>query len=197
MAVSTCVALGYALGALPFSVWLVRWLRRSDVRTVGDGNPGAVNAWKAAGWKVGVPALLLDVAKGAAAPAVARWVLRIEGWELIPVALAPVIGHAASPWLRLRGGKAISCTFGVWAALTTWTVPTLFGTSLAGMMLVQSVSAWTVVFAGLVTIVALIALRVDVPFVVGFVCNLAILAWTHRKDLRVAPRFGLRITRRS
>ncbi len=187
-----CSVLGYALGSLPISVWLVRWRRRRDVRDVGDGNPGAVNAWKAAGWKVGVAALVLDAAKGAVAPALALWVLAVHGWALLPVALAPSLGHATSPWLRGRGGKAITTTFGVWAALSTWVVPTFFGLFLAGLMLVQSVSAWTVVFAGALTAVALILLRLDAPLVVAFVCSLLFLVWTHRRELKMPPRFGPR-----
>ena len=38
--------------------------RSEDARSVGGGNPGATNAWMAAGWKVGLIVLLLDVSKG-------------------------------------------------------------------------------------------------------------------------------------
>jgi glycerol-3-phosphate acyltransferase PlsY len=138
---------------------------------------------------------VLDAAKGAAAPALALWALGAHGWGLLPVALAPSLGHATSPWLRGRGGKAITTTFGVWAALSTWVVPTLFGLSLAGLMLVQSVSAWTVVLAGALTVVALILLQLDAPLVVAFLCSLLLLVWTHRRELRTPPRFGLRARR--
>jgi glycerol-3-phosphate acyltransferase PlsY len=191
LVVGGCCLLGYVLGSLPFSVWLVRWRRGRDVRMVGDGNPGAANAWRAGGWAIGVAALVLDAAKGAAAPAIALWLLGIRGWSLLPVAVMPPLGHATSPWLCGRGGKAITTTFGVWAALSTWVVPSLFGLSLAGLMLVQSVSAWTVVFAGLLTTAALIALRLDAPLVATFVCSLAILVWTHRGELRSPPRFRI------
>jgi acyl phosphate:glycerol-3-phosphate acyltransferase len=39
-------ALGFACGALPFSVWLSRGLAGADARTFGDGNPGAASAWR-------------------------------------------------------------------------------------------------------------------------------------------------------
>lgn len=47
-------ALGFLLGAVPFSAWLAR-LVGADVRRYGDGNPGAANAWRAGGWKIGLP----------------------------------------------------------------------------------------------------------------------------------------------
>jgi acyl phosphate:glycerol-3-phosphate acyltransferase len=193
---AACTALGYAIGSLPISVWLVRWRRGSDVRASGDGNPGAANAWKAGGWRIGVLALLLDVVKGAVGPALARWLWGIDGWLLIPVAVAPVLGHATSPWLRFRGGKGIACTFGVWGALTAWLVPTTLGLSLSVLLPFQSVAAWTVLFASAITLAVLAALGTDPALVAAFLLNAAILAWTHRRDLRTPPRFARPARRR-
>jgi len=187
---AACAVLGYALGSLPISVWLVRWRRRRDVRATGDGNPGAVNAWKAGGWQIGTAALVLDVAKGAVAPALARWLWGVEGWLLVPVTLMPVLGHATSPWLRFRGGKGIACTFGVWCALTTWLVPTTFGLALTAFLPFQSVAAWTVVFASGITLGVLGVLRAEPALIVAFLLNAALLAWTHRNDLGSPPRFA-------
>ncbi len=100
-------ALGFLSGSLPFSVWLGKLLTRSDIRRYGDGNPGATNAWRAGGWQIGVPALLLDFLKRALPVGLARFWAGVDGWGLIPIALAPVLGHAFSPFLRFRGGKAI------------------------------------------------------------------------------------------
>mgnify|MGYP001765916589 CR=1 FL=1 len=184
-----CCLAGFVLGSLPFSVWLVRWFRHADVRRVGDGNPGAVNAWSAGGWRIGVSALLLDVAKGAAAPAAARLALGVEGWALVPVALAPLVGHAFSPWLGFRGGKGIASTFGVWTALTAWLVPTTLGVALLAFLAVQSASAWTVLFAAVVAFAVLAAVRPDAPLLAALAANIALLAWTHRRELRSPPRF--------
>ena len=191
MTIAACTLLGYLLGSLPCSLWLARWLSRSDLRLVGDGNPGAANAWKAGGWRIGIPALFLDVAKGAAAPAVARTVFDLHSWALFPIALSPVLGHVASPWLRWHGGKGIASTFGVWSALTYWVVPTGFGLLLALLLLIQSVAAWTLIFALLGTLALLVALRSEPYLIAIFLVNALLLVWTHRKELRVRPRLGL------
>ena len=181
------VGIGILLGSLPFSVWWVRWTVHAEVRTFGDGNPGAISAWRAGGWHVGVPVLALDVAKGGLPVALARFVLELGGWSLVPIALAPVLGHAFSPWLRFRGGKGIAATFGVWTALTFWVVPMTMGLLMAAIMSFQIVSAWTVMMAGLATVIALLLLGTETFLVVAFVLNLALLAWTHREELRCAP----------
>lgn len=182
------VGVGILFGSLPFSVWLVRWTAHVDVRKFGDGNPGAINAWRAGGWRVGVPVLVLDVIKGGLPVAMARFVFELGGWYLVPIALAPVVGHVASPWLRLRGGKGIAATFGVWSALTFWVVPVTMGLSMAVIMAFQTVPAWTVMMAALATLIALLLLRVEAFLVVAFVLNLALLAWTHREELLSAPK---------
>ena len=184
----TSVVIGMLFGSLPFSVWLVRWIAHVDVRKFGDGNPGAINAWRAGGWRVGVPVLVLDVIKGGLPVALARFVFELGSWSLVPVALSPVLGHVASPWLRLRGGKGIAATFGVWSALTFWVVPMTMGLFMAVIMTFQTVPAWTVMMAGLTTLIALLFLRVEAFLIVAFVLNVALLAWTHRKELLSAPK---------
>jgi glycerol-3-phosphate acyltransferase PlsY len=44
--------------------------------------------------------------------------------------LAPLLGHIFSPFLKFRGGKGLSTTFGIWLGLTLWLGPTVFGLSL-------------------------------------------------------------------
>jgi glycerol-3-phosphate acyltransferase PlsY len=182
------VAVGILFGSLPFSVWSVRWTAHADVRTFGDGNPGAINAWRAGGWRLGVPVLVLDVIKGGLPVALARFVFELGGWSLVPIALSPVLGHVASPWLRFRGGKGIAATFGVWSALTFWVVPTTLGLFMATIMAFQTVPAWTVMMAALATLIVLLLLRVEAFLVVAFVLNLALLAWAHRAELLSAPK---------
>jgi len=186
--IAISAAIGFVIGSFPFSVWLVRWMVHVDVREFGDGNPGAINAWRAGGWRVGVPVLLLDAVKGGLPVALARFTFELESWSLIPVALSPVFGHTLSPWLRFRGGKGIAATFGVWSALTFWVVPTTLGLFMAAIMAVQTVHAWTVMIASAGTLVVLLLVRVETSLIVTFVLNLALLAWTHRKEFLSTPK---------
>ena len=188
MPIAISAAIGFVMGSFPFSVWLVRWISHADVREFGDGNPGAISAWEAGGWHVGVLVLILDVVKGGLPVALARFVFRLEGWSIIPAALFPVFGHTLSPWLRFRGGKGIAATFGVWSSLTYWVVPTTFGLLMAAIMTVQAVHAWTVLIAAAGTLMVLLLLRVEAPLIVTFVLNTALLAWTHRKELLSTPK---------
>ena len=109
----------FFLGAIPFSVICGKLIAKKDIREFGDGNPGAANAFRAGGLKTGVPAVILDVLKGF----LPVWLAKEAGFESYPlalVALAPILGHAFSPFLKFRGGKAIAATYGAWLALSVW-----------------------------------------------------------------------------
>jgi glycerol-3-phosphate acyltransferase PlsY len=180
--------IGFLSGSVPFSLLLGRLFARADVRDFGDSNPGATNAWRVGGWPAGIATLLLDYAKGALPVGLAHFAFGISGWPLVSVALAPVLGHAFSPFLRLRGGKAVTVTFGIWTGLMLGEAPVLLGTMLGFSYLVQAADAWAVILSMTVFLAHLILRRAD-PVLLGiWVGNVLILLWKHRVDLCKPPR---------
>lgn len=172
---------GFLSGSLMFSAWLVR-LTGGDVRRVGDGNPGAVNAYRAAGPIVGNLALLLDFLKGWLPVAAAYWLLGIRGWWLAAVMIAPVLGHAFSPFLRLRGGKAITVTFGVWSGVTLWEAPCLLGGVLALCKLVFRLrDDWSTLLALALLLAYLLWRHPEPALIAAWAVNAAVVAFKHLK----------------
>jgi len=107
---------GYLLGSAPFGYWIVRIFRREDIRTKGSGNIGATNVWRVYGRWLGVPVILLDVAKGFVPAYVG---LQVSG-ELVGVlaGAAAMVGHWRPLYLRLaKGGKTVATAGGVAFAL--------------------------------------------------------------------------------
>ena len=182
--------IGFVSGAIPFSVLLARRFAQQDIRRVGDGNPGAANAWRAGGWRVGVLALVLDFLKGALPVGLARFLVGVDGWALVPVGLAPVVGHAFSPFLRGRGGKAIATTFGIWCGLTLYEAPSVLGVCMILSYFAQTVDAWGAVLAMLGLGVYLLARQAGAVLLVIWSGNLAILVWKHRRALREPIRLS-------
>lgn len=115
-------ALAFLFGSLPFSIWIGRLLTGEDIRLYGDHNPGATNVLRAGSSAGFLLALVLDVSKGALPVGLAYQQWGIQDWRIVPIALAPVAGHAFSPFLGGRGGKALATAFGVWIGLTIWTL---------------------------------------------------------------------------
>ncbi len=166
-----------------FSHWLGLVVLKRDIRTIGDGNPGASNLFRAGGWLVGIVGLLLDYAKGVAPVVVARFVGGIEGSALIPTALAPVLGHAFSPWLRGRGGKAVAVTFGVWTGVSLWEGPVVLGLLLTVFYMLSARDSWTVFISMLCFFVYLLLRGVESWFWTGLGCW-AIVTVKHFNELR-------------
>ncbi len=193
-------ALGFLAGSFPFSVWLGRWIAHADIRRFGDGNPGSINAWRAGGWRAGVPALLLDFLKGAVPVALANFLCGLPSWWLVPVALAPILGHAFSPWLGFRGGKAVATTFGIWTGLLPGEGPSILGLLLAVPVAMQRTDSWSVV-AGMLAFLGYLTLRHSAaPLIAIWAGSFAVLLWKQRRDLHARPRLRpwvLRLLRRS
>jgi glycerol-3-phosphate acyltransferase PlsY len=191
--------LAFSCGSVPFSLLIGFWVLKVDVRRYGDGNPGASNVIRAGGWRVGVPAILLDSFKGAAPVGTAYFLVGIQDWRIVPIAIAPVAGHAFSPWLRFRGGKAIAVTFGVWTGLTLGMAPILLGFSLLLAYFTVAVSAWAVVLAMLGLLGGLLLSQHGLVFLAVWLGNMAILIFKHRHDLAQPPGVNpvvLRLLRR-
>jgi len=180
--------IGFLLGAIPFSLWLGKLSLNADIRRYGDGNPGATNAWRAGGWHVGLPSLLLDYLKGAVPVGLANFWVGISGWGLVAVALAPALGHAYSPFLRFRGGKALAVTFGLWTGLTLAEGPTVFGLLLALFFIVQQNDGWAVVFGLLTFLGYLVVRQAGLSTLVIWGANTFLLTWKYRSDLREWPQ---------
>lgn len=181
--------IGFALGAIPFSVILGRALLGKDIRQYGDGNPGGTNVGRASGSKLlGALAILLDMIKGALPVSLAYYVFGIAGWPLVPIMLAPILGHAYSPFLRFRGGKAIASTFGVWTALTVPFGPFVMALSLLALHKLIAGPGWAVMAALLVLLAFLGVIGlISSPIVAAWAGTVVILALKHRDDLARAP----------
>lgn len=181
------LVLSFLSGALPFSYWLGRLFLNQDIRQYGDANPGATNVFRAGGRFVGIAAFLLDTLKGVIPVGLTNFVMGFKGIELVLISIAPVLGHAFSPFLHFRGGKAVAATFGIWIGLTIWEAPTILGIMLLFWFKSVRVSGWAVMFA-LTSLFAYFILTYKDPVLpIILLCNAAILAWTHRADLVKAP----------
>jgi len=134
------VAVSYLLGSIPFGYLLVWMFRGQDVRKTGSGNIGATNVARTGSKGLAIATLFLDAAKGYVAVKFAFWLAsrqRLEG--PIPTslydraagglsshaifllaalaALAAIMGHVFTVWLRFQGGKGVAAAAGSFVAL--------------------------------------------------------------------------------
>ncbi len=178
------ILIAFCCGSLPLSVWLGRGVLHKDIRAYGDANPGAANVFRAGGKGWGWVAILLDMLKGALPVGLANFGAGIAGWSLMLIALAPVAGHAFSPFLRFRGGKAIAVSLGIWCGLTLYQMPLILGLCLGICLALLTNNGWSTVlgFAGLVGYLLMTAAPL---WMLGVgLGNLGIVIWKHRSELK-------------
>jgi glycerol-3-phosphate acyltransferase PlsY len=105
------VVAGYIAGSMPWGYWLVRVFRGEDIRTKGSGNIGATNVWRVYGRSLGVPAVILDTAKGFAPAFIATELVGHGGGVL--AGAAAMLGHWRPLFLGFRrGGKMVATAGG-------------------------------------------------------------------------------------
>jgi glycerol-3-phosphate acyltransferase PlsY len=101
------VAAGYLLGSMPWGYWLGRLVKRDDIRRHGSGNVGGTNVWRVYGWRLGLPVVVLDTAKGFAPALIATLVVSHLAGVL--AGAAAMLGHWRPLFLRWqRGGKMVA-----------------------------------------------------------------------------------------
>src|SRR4029453_18980701 len=101
------VVAGYLLGSMPWGYWLVRLVKRADTRRHGSGNIGGTNVWRVYGWRVGLPVVVLDTAKGFVPALVATLVVSHLAGVL--AGGAAMLGHWRPLFLKWqRGGEVVA-----------------------------------------------------------------------------------------
>jgi glycerol-3-phosphate acyltransferase PlsY len=142
---------GYLLGSMPFGYWVVLLVKGEDIRKVGSGNIGASNVWRTYGRGLGIPIVLLDVAKGFVPALVGS--LLVGELTAVLAGGAAMLGHWRPLFLRFqKGGKTVATGGGVF----------LGAAPVLGLL---GVVVWIVVFllsryASLASIVAALSLPI-------------------------------------
>ena len=111
MTVVMAFAIAYLLGSIPTSYIVVYLFTGRDVRSIGNGNPGAMNVWDNVGL---APALLVaigDIGKGMAAVS-AAYLLGLGDTQAVLAALIAVAGHDYSIFLWFHGGNGTAAAIG-------------------------------------------------------------------------------------
>lgn len=106
------IVAAYLIGSIPFGYIFTRLFRQVDIRQYGSGNIGATNVLRLLGWRAALPVFLLDLGKGSAAVLLAR-ACSSETAVVLAAALAVLVGHCFSLFLKFKGGKGAATGIGL------------------------------------------------------------------------------------
>jgi acyl phosphate:glycerol-3-phosphate acyltransferase len=107
MTTALLVVGAYVLGSMPWGYWLVRLIKRDDIRRHGSGNIGGTNVWRVYGWRLGLPVVVLDTLKGFVPAFVAT--VTVSHLAGVLAGGAAMLGHWRPLFLKWqRGGKVVA-----------------------------------------------------------------------------------------
>lgn len=169
----------YLLGSIPFAL-IAGKLAGVDLRTVGSGNLGATNVFRALGRTAGVAVMALDISKGVAAVLVAK-ALTGSPWPLAAGALA-ILGHVFPVWTNFKGGKGVAVGAGALIGLVPAASGVMVGIWVILVILARYVSVASIVAA---LSAAPLAWAFGAPWsYVGFIAFAALFViWKHRENM--------------
>ncbi len=160
------VLLGYLIGSIPFGLVIGRLKKGIDIREYGSGNIGFTNVLRTVGVKAGIVTLIADIAKGAV-PAVLGGIIigsstsevggltfDDQGGQVVG-AIAAIIGHNWSVYLKFGGGKGVD-------------------TSLGGLLAMSPIAGGICLAIGVGTIA--ISRYVSLGSMIGGCCSIIVLA---------------------
>lgn len=112
------IILSFLSGSIMYSYLIPKLIKGIDIREVSDDmNPGAGNVIKYCGVTLGILCIVLDLFKAFIPVFLSINYFHVSNIALIFITIAPILGHAYSPFLNFQGGKAITSTFGSFLAL--------------------------------------------------------------------------------
>jgi glycerol-3-phosphate acyltransferase PlsY len=179
----------FLCGSIPFGLLLVKLSGKGDVRAHGSGNIGATNVSRVGGKALGVITLLLDILKGFLPVFVARK-CGVGADLLALMALAAVLGHVFTPWLKFHGGKGVATALGVILATQAQWIILPMGVFILVLWLTRHVSLGSILAAAMVPAQLLLPCwmpgfpRTAFSSILPWLALVVLVIWKHRDNIR-------------
>ena len=177
------VVVAILVGGIPFGLVIVKLKSGKDVRESGSGNIGATNVLRTSGTAAGLITLLLDAAKGLFAVWLADTLTHGDVCWMSATALAALLGHAFSPYLMFRGGKAVATFLGAFGYLTP--IPVLIVTLIFILVVATTryLSLGSITGAALFPFACFIFLHPAWPVLVAALGAALLILWRHSGNI--------------
>jgi acyl phosphate:glycerol-3-phosphate acyltransferase len=184
--------LAYLLGSVIGSLVIGR-IRGVDIRSMGSGNPGATNALRTQGMKVGLTVLAIDMFKGWFGTAVlASWSLSLgqpvdlalTAWSAPVCGIAVILGHLYPVWFGFRGGKGVATLVGAVSGISARLLLVFAATWLAAVILLGFVGLASMLGAVAVVIASAVGdYPARTPLMVFALVAAVLIIYTHRANI--------------
>ena len=196
--IALIIVIGYLLGSVPFGLIITKLVKGIDIREFGSGNIGFTNVLRTVGVKAGAATLVLDITKGAIpvliggaiigdnTAAIGSFTFDDQGGQVIG-AVAAIIGHNWSVYLKFGGGKGVDTSLGGILAMSPLAGVICFVIGVGTMATSRYVSLGSIVGGCSSIIVLGIMVTVDrapVEYLIYAVIVAVLIIFRHRGNIR-------------
>jgi acyl phosphate:glycerol-3-phosphate acyltransferase len=174
--------LSYLLGSIPFAYLFAKLKTGRDIREIGSGNVGATNVMRTAGKTIGLITLVLDVAKGATAVLLGRYLLQ-EPSAAAAAGFFAVLGHAYPVFLGFRGGKSVATGAGAFLMLSSFGILSSIALFILALAIFRIVSVSSILASGMFPLFARLFGAERSVVIWGTICATLII-FRHRPNIQ-------------
>lgn len=176
--------LTYLLGSIPVGYLLTKFYTGHNILELGSGNIGSTNVKRIAGKKVSLITQVLDMLKGLLPVAlflIFQPVVFSPNYGLM-LALAAILGHDFSLFLKFKGGKGVNTTLGALVLLAPYSVFIAVALYFIVKWTFKYVSLGSIVLALTMPLVEIIGYGFTPKFYYILVCAILII-FLHRENI--------------
>ncbi len=175
------VIIPYLIGAIPAGYIVGKLLYKTDITQKGSGNIGFANVAQYLGLKAAFLVFLLDYAEGFVSVLLIKLLFNSPLLSAV-AALATVIGHDFSVFMKLKGGKGASTTYGALTILSP--LATLFGafTFFAVLGMKKYIALSNIISIAAIP-VYMILLHANKCYIISSALLALLILFTHRKNI--------------
>lgn len=182
------IPLGYIIGSINFAT-IIATIKNKDIKKLGSGNPGTMNMLRSVGKFWGCLTFVLDCFKGIGFALIGMFLFADNNLAMLFLGVSTVLGHIFSCFSKLKGGKGVATSLGVFAV----TSPIAF--AVAFVIMIGYLAFFKKGFIGSLLAITILAITNIVKNCVQrqnyyYVCLillvlwLALIYWTHRDNFK-------------
>ena len=171
------IVFSYLMGSIPTGYILVKKKLNKDVRDYGSGNIGATNVKRIAGEKLSKITAICDMLK-----AITHILNTNESLSLSLVAIAAILGHNYTIFLKFKGGKGVATS----AAAFMIVVPIPFiitAIIFFGLKLFTKIVSIRSLAAGVTLFLSTLLLGYDKYYVYATLFACLLVFWRHKPNI--------------
>jgi acyl-phosphate glycerol 3-phosphate acyltransferase len=108
----------YLIGSISSAIIVAKYIKKKDIREVGDKKAGGSNVSREIGLLWGIVVGIFDIVKPLPLLYLSKYVLKVEDTFIPYIAIAATAGHCWPIWFSFSGGRGIATYFGIILFLT-------------------------------------------------------------------------------